>query len=541
MPNLPILLTLLILLYTMPHKPVVLVIFDGWGVAPSNPGNAITKARTPNFLEYVKNYPAMTLHASGVEVGLLFGEIGNSEVGHLNIGAGRVYYQSCPRVNQEIANGNFFSNAAFIRAITEVKTKKTKLHLIGLLTSGDVHASIEHLYALLELCKRNKLSKEVFVHVILDGRDCTYNGGRGFVEELQKKIAELKVGAIASITGRFYALDRDNRWERVEKAYRAMAEGVADRTGQDPVSSIDAAYAEKNYDEEFIPTVITKGGKPLATFAPGNAAIFFNFRPDRTRELTKAFVLPGFDKFKRIYTKDLFFVTMMEYEKDLPAVVAFPPVVIHNSLAETIGKAGLKQIHIAETEKYGHVTFFLNGTIEDPFPGEDRQLLSSPRVASYATEPAMAAPGITKAAVKAIDSGAYDLVIINFANADMVGHTGDVAATIKACEAVDKSLGEVVEHTLAAGGVAVVTADHGNAEEVLNLQTGEIDKEHSTNPVPLLIIGKEFLGTAGPGGDAPEGDLSLLPPVGVLADVAPTVLALMGLDKPPEMTGVSLI
>ncbi len=524
----------------MPYRPVVLTIFDGWGVAPASDGNAIARAKTPNFNEYLKNYPSMTVHASGNEVGLMFGEIGNSEVGHLNIGAGRIYYQSCPRVNQEIASGNFFTNQAFLHAILQAEQKKTALHLIGMLTTGNVHSSSEHLFALLELCKRNNF-KNVFVHVILDGRDCKLDSGKGLVAQLQNKMKLLGVGEIASISGRYYAMDRDNRWPRVEKAYRAMAEGVADRKSEDPQVTIQESYDQKVFDEEFVPTVITRGGKPVATFQPSDAAIFFNFRPDRARELTKAFVLPGFDKFTRNKVKDVFFVTMMEYEKDLPVVVAYEPIVIHNCLAEVISKAGLKQYHVAETEKYAHVTFFLNGTVEEPFPNEDRGLVPSPGVASYAEVPEMSAAEVTKKAIEAIDSQKYDFIIMNYANPDMVGHTGNAEATIKAVEFSDKCLGEIVKRTLANNGVVVMTADHGNAEEVLNLHTGEIDKEHSTNAVPLLIIGKDYLGQAGPGGDPPEGDLSLLPPVGILADVAPTVLKLMGLEVPPEMSGQPLI
>ncbi len=541
--NLPSLLILLTSSHAMsiPYKPVVLIIFDGWGVAPDSEGNAITRAKTPRFLEYLKNYPAMTLYAAGNEVGLLFGEIGNSEVGHLNIGAGRVYYQSCPRINQAIADGGFFSIQAFLKAIEHAKQNKTKLHLLGMVSNGNVHASTQHLIALLELCKKNKLTSDVYVHVILDGRDCHYNSGKIFVSELLAKMKELKVGEIASVAGRFYAMDRDNRWNRVEQAYNAMARGKSENMFDDPLQAIDASYAENVFDEEFVPAVITKRGKPVATIEDGDAVIFSNFRADRAREITKAFVLPGFDKFNREYIKDLFFVTMVEYEKDLPVTVAFEPIVVENCLAQVVSNNKLKQLHAAETEKYGHVTFFLNGTVEDAYTGEDRILVPSPKVANYAEVPEMSAFALTKEVVKAIDKKEYDLVVVNYANADMVGHTGNRDATIKACEAVDKCLGDVVEHTLALGGVAVVTADHGNAEEVLNLQTGEMDKEHSTNPVPLLVIGRDFLGQAGPEGDPPEGDLSLLPPVGVLADVAPTVLKLMGLEKPPEMTGTPLV
>ncbi|TSC83758.1 MAG: 2,3-bisphosphoglycerate-independent phosphoglycerate mutase [Parcubacteria group bacterium Gr01-1014_13] len=525
----------------MKYKPVVLVIMDGWGVAPSAEGNAITKAQTPNFVKFLKNYPTMTIHASGNEVGLLFGEMGNSEVGHLNIGAGRVYYQSCPRINQGIENGTFFTNPAFLSAINKVKTNKSKLHLVGLTSSGNVHASNAHLYALLELCKKEKLTKNVFVHAILDGRDALYNSGKDFILELQQKISEFKVGKIASLSGRYFAMDRDNRWDRCEKAYRAMAEGKADRYAEDPIQAIDEAYAQKNYDEEFIPTVLTSNDKPVAIIENGDAVIFFNFRPDRARELAQAFVVPSFSKFSKEYLNDLFFVTMTEYEKELPTVVAFPPVIVHNSLAEVVSKAGLKQLHVAETEKYAHVTFFLNGTVEEPFPGEDRLLIPSPKVSSYDQKPEMSALEITKEVNKAIDSGKYGFIVLNLANPDMVAHTGDLQAGIKACEITDKCLGEIADHALAQNGAVVITADHGNAEEMSNLQTGAIDKEHSTNPVPLIIIGKDFMGQAGPAGDAPEGDLSLMQPVGVLADVAPTVLKLLELTQPEDMNGQALV
>lgn len=483
----------------------------------------------------------MTLYASGTEVGLSFGEIGNSEVGHLNIGAGRVYYQSMPRINQSIADGSFFDVAAFKEALGKVKEKDSALHLISMLGSGNVHAANEHLFALLELCLRAKVTKNVFVHVILDGRDCSYNAGAGFVKELLEKMKSLGVGAIATVSGRFYAMDRDNRWERIAAAYQAMGLGRSEKLSDDPVKAIEESYANKVYDEEFVPTVITKSGKPVAIFSENDAAIFCNFRPDRARELTKAFVLPGFDKFERPYIPTLLFVTMMEYERDLPVRVAFQPQVVRQTLAETVSLAGLKQLHIAETEKYAHVTFFLNGTIEEAFPGEERMLVPSPHVANYVEVPAMSAPEITKELLKAATKTPYDLIVVNFANADMVGHTGNLPATVAACEIIDKCLGQIVDFVSSQGGVTVLTADHGNAEEVLNLQTGNMDKEHSTNPVPLLIIGKDFHGLAGPSGDAPEGDLSLLSPVGVLADVAPIVLKLMGITQPPEMTGRALI
>lgn len=525
----------------MSKRPIILAIMDGWGVAPHVDGNAIFRAETPNFNKFITNYPAMTVHASGTEVGLLFGEMGNSEVGHLNIGAGRVYYQSCPRINRAIEDGTFFENEALCAAIDHAKKNNSNLHLVGLVSSGNVHSSNQHLYALLDLCKRKKFTKNVFIHAVLDGRDALYNSGREFIAEAEKKIAEFKVGEIATLSGRYFAMDRDNRWDRCEKAYRAIVEGKADRYDQDPIAAIEKSYEQKIYDEEFVPTVITRKDKPISVMGEKDAVIFFNFRPDRARQLTEAFALPSFNKFAKTYSKDLFVATMTEYEKDLPVAVAFAPVVVHNCLAEVISKAGLKQLHIAETEKYAHVTFFLNGTVEEPFPGEDRVLIPSPHVSSYDQQPEMSALEIAKEAGKAIDSGKYDFIVLNIANADMVGHTGNLEAGIKACKIVDKCLGDIADHVLSQNGVMVITADHGNAEEMTNLQTGDIDKEHSTNPVPLIIVGKEFLGQAGPSGDPPEGDLSLLQPAGVLADIAPTILSLLGVAQPEDMTGAVLI
>ena len=524
----------------MRPKPLVLAILDGWGVAPDHKGNAIARAKTPNMDRFIREYPAMTLYASGNEVGLSFGEMGNSEVGHLNIGAGRVYYQTLPRINKDIASGSFFENTAFAQAAEHVKKNNSSLHLIGLVSPGNVHASQEHCYALLAFAKKKKI-KRVFLHAILDGRDAKEDSGIDFVRQLEAKIKELKVGEIASLSGRYYAMDRDNRWDRIEKAYRAMAEGRAAEYFKNPIDAIKASYEKQVFDEEFAPVVIGKEGHPTATVAEHDAVIFFNFRPDRARELTQAFVLPAFTKFERDYLKNLFFVTMTEYEKEIPVTVAYPPEIVHNCLAEVVSNAGLAQLHIAETEKYAHITFFLNGTVEDPFKGEERSIIPSPRVATYDKAPEMSANEITKEVLKAIKDEAYDAIFINYANADMVGHTGDMAATANGCEAVDKGLGKIADHVLAKGGVLLITADHGNAEEVLNIQTGERDKEHSTNPVPLLIIGNAYKGQAGPGGDAPEGDLSLLKPVGMLSDVAPTMLAMLGIEKPEEMTGRALI
>lgn len=522
-------------------RPLVLAILDGWGIAhPANEGNAIAAANVPNMNRFIREYPAMTLSASGAEVGLSFGEMGNSEVGHLNIGAGRVYYQTFPRIQNSIGSGDFFENKVFLQATAHVKKNKSALHLIGIIGPGNVHGSSEHCAALLRLAA-NEGVKNVYVHAILDGRDTIYNSGVDFVRELLEMMKTVKVGQLASLSGRYYAMDRDNRWDRVERAYRAMAEGKADRYATDPVQAVEESYENGVYDEEFLPTVMGEEGKPVGAVQPGDAVISYNFRPDRARELTEAFVLPAFAKFERKYIRDVFFVTMTEYEKEIPVTVAFPPQVIHNCLAEVISDAGLTQFHVAETEKYAHITFFLNGTIETPFAKEDRMIIPSPKVSSYDAAPEMSAGEITKEVVKAIESEKYDVIFLNYANADMVGHTGNADATRLGCEAVDAGLGLIAEHVLAKDGVLLVTADHGNGEEVINLQTHEIDKEHSTNPVPFIVVGNAFKGQAGPAGDPPEGDLSLLPPVGLLADVAPTILRILEIPQPDDMTGRPLM
>jgi 2,3-bisphosphoglycerate-independent phosphoglycerate mutase len=524
----------------MRPKPIILMILDGFGVAPPADGNAVTAAKMPNFRKYVESYPAMTLLASGSAVGLSWGEMGNSEVGHLTIGAGRIFFQSLPRISFSIENGEFFSNKAFLDAIEHCRKTKGDLHLMGLISPGNVHASDAHCHALLDLCARQKFDR-VFVHTFLDGRDTIYNSGISFIRELEAKMQEFKVGKIASLAGRYWAMDRDNRWERIQKAYEAIVLGKADTSVSSATEAIQHFYDQKVYDEQIPPVVIERGGKPTTTVKSGDSVIFFNFRPDRAREITKAFVLPTFEKFPRPEIKDLMFVTMTEYEKDLPVVVAYPPQVIDNCLAKVVSDAGMKQLHIAETEKYAHVTFFMNGMIENEFPGEDRVIIPSPRVSTYDKAPEMSAMQIAEKVVEEVSKNTYDLIILNFANPDMVGHTGDEQATIKANETVDKAMGMIVEATLAVGGVCLVTADHGNAEEVKNLMTGDMDKEHSTNPVPFLIIGKQFEGMRAPIGDVVGGDLSMTTPVGMLADVAPTVLKLMELPQPVEMTGKPLI
>lgn len=520
-------------------KPVVLAIIDGFGIAPPAEGNAITDANMPVFRRLVESYPAMTVHGSGGAVGLSWGEMGNSEVGHITIGAGRIFYQSLPRINLSIESGEFFTNPAFRKASAAVRASGGTLHLMGLVSAGGVHAAQEHLHALLDFCKREKIDK-VAVHAFLDGRDTQYNSAAGFLETLDTMFKTYGVGKLATLSGRFYAMDRDNHWERIELAYRAIVEG------QGPTAStwreaIDASYAKEVYDEQFVPTVLLEKKKPVATIQEGDAVIFFNFRPDRARQLTKAIVLPAFTGFERTYLKQLTFVSMTEYEKGLPLEVAFPPQLIETCLAKVIADAGMKQLHIAETEKYAHVTFFLNGMKEDAFAGEERVIVPSPRVSSYDEVPEMSAFVIAERVVKELAAGNFDFIVLNFANPDMVGHTGNLEATVKACEAVDKAIGMIADAVLAVNGAMIITADHGNAEEVKNLITNEMDKEHSTNPVPCLIVAKSLEGLKAPSGDVIGGDLSLNPPVGMLADIAPTVLKLLGIDQPPDMTGQPLV
>ncbi|MDO8425826.1 MAG: 2,3-bisphosphoglycerate-independent phosphoglycerate mutase [bacterium] len=520
-------------------KPVVLCVLDGFGVAPDYDGNAITRAKKPHLDALLRAYPAMTLAAAGLEVGLARGEMGNSEVGHLNIGAGRVFYQNRPRIDQAMLSGAFFENPAFLRATEHVKQHGSRLHLLGLVSSGGIHSHQEHLYALLELAKRAGV-RDVFVHAILDGRDAIRDSGKGFIAALEQRMKKLGIGVIASLSGRYYALDRDNRWDRVEKAYRAMVlgEGEHARAAQ---QAIVASYAKSVFDEEFIPTVITRGEQPVGSITDGDAVIFFNFRADRARQLTHALVDPSFTGFKRAALQQVVVATMMEYEQGLVEHVAFPSEDIPTCLAKVWSEAKLKQLHIAETEKYAHVTFFFNGMREQEYPGEDRVLIPSPKVATYDEQPEMSAPKLTDRLLKELALGAYDVAVVNFANPDMVGHTGKFAPTVVAVEAVDACIGRIADAVIESGGVLVITADHGNAEIVKKLDTGSIDKEHETNPVPLLVCGKQFAGQTNQELQSLEFDLSLLTPAGILADVAPTLLKIMGIKKPSSMTGQSLI
>jgi len=519
--------------------PGVLIVIDGFGVAPPGEGNAVVLAKKPNFDRYIRQYPTMTLRASGEEVGLSWGEMGNSEVGHLAIGAGRVYYQMFSRINTAIANGSFQTNEVFLKAFAYAKEHKSKLHLVGIMSPGKIHGMDEHCFELLKLAKEQGLS-DVFVHAILDGRDTVLNSAPDFIGKLLGVMKELGVGTLATMSGRYYSMDRDNRWDRIEKGYNAMVLG-AGPTAEDPIAALQESYKKEIFDEQFVPTVLVKGGHPVATISDKDVVLFYNFRPDRMREMTQAFALETFTAFERTRPSQLHLVSMAEYEKGLPVEVAFPPTTVENCLAEVLSKKGLKQLHIAETEKYAHVTFFMNGTREEAFAGEDRVIIPSPKVASYDEKPEMSARLITERVVKELQANAYDFYIINFANPDMVGHTGNLEATIKAVQVVDECLGKIVEQVLARDGHVFITADHGNAEEKKNLRTGALLKEHATNPVPFFLIGKSFEGQASLAGEVPDGDLSLMPPVGMLADVAPTILAVMGIEKPEEMEGEALL
>lgn len=523
-------------------KPVVLAILDGWGVAPASKGNGITLAKKPVFDHLVTTYPVMTLQASGEAVGLSWGEMGNSEVGHMNLGSGKIVYQTLPRINKAIETNTFKDNASLLKAINQVKKNNTKLHLLGLVSNGGVHSHQNHLYALLEMCKAHGV-KNVFIHVILDGRDTKKDGGLDFVKQLVDKIKELKVGKIASLSGRFYAMDRDNHWERIEQAYSVIAAGKAKVKEDNPINAIEKSYSKEIFDEEFIPTIIQEGGKPVATIDDNDAVIFFNFRADRGRQMTAAFTLPSFEKFPRAkkYT-NLVFVTLTEYDKDLPVDVAFTPEMIKTPLGKIFQDNNLTQLHAAETEKYAHVTFFFNGGNEAEYIGENRILVPSPSVMTYDLKPEMSANELNSKLISAIKQAKYDFIVVNYANPDMVAHTGVIPATIKAIETVDKCVGDLVNTVLAQNGVCLITADHGNAEELINLQTGEVDKEHSTNPVPFVVVGSRWEGqTLSPGMDNIEGDLSILTPSGMLADIAPTILNILEIPQPVEMTGRPLI
>lgn len=510
-------------------KPMTaLIILDGFGKNPQTEGNAIAQAKTPHLDALFAKYPNTSLNASGLAVGLPEGQMGNSEVGHLNIGAGRVVYQELTRITKAIQDGDFFKNPAFLDAMKAAKDNDKALHLFALCSDGGVHSHINHFLALVEMAKQQGLQK-VYLHCFMDGRDVPPTSGKGFIEQVQKKLAELGVGKIATIIGRYYAMDRDNRWERVEQAYNAMVLGEGNR-GTDPVAMVQKSYDDGDTDEFIKPIVITENEAPVATIQAGDSVIFANFRPDRAREITRSLIFEDFDGFER---KNGYFplqyVSMTQYDATFAdkLEVAFKPESLKNTLGEYLASQHKTQLRIAETEKYAHVTFFFNGGVEKENPGEDRALIPSPKVATYDLKPEMSAYEVAEEAVKRIESGKYDVMILNFANPDMVGHTGVMEAAIKAVEAVDECAGKVIDAVLATGGCVLLTADHGNAEKMIDENGGPMTA-HSTSPVPLLLADPAH----------PERKLA---DGGALCDLAPTMLALMNLPQPAEMTGKSLL
>ena len=510
-------------------RPFVLCVIDGWGVSDRQEGNAVALAQTPNMSLWRTTYPYTTLAAAELAVGLPEGQMGNSEVGHLNIGAGFVVYQDSTRISEAIRDESLFENPILTGACRHARERGTRLHLLGLLGPGGVHAYSDHLYALLRLAQMQGL-REVYVHPFLDGRDTPPQSAIPFTEELLAVADKLGTGRVATVSGRYYAMDRDKRWERTEKAYRALVFGEGLRA-TDPVAAIQAAYDQGTTDEFVLPTVIVDGDAPVATVGDGDAIIFFNFRTDRGRQLTRAFTVPDFDGFDRgKQLEDLYYVTMTEYEAGLPVEVAFPPKDVEEPLAKVVSDAGLTQFHTAETEKYAHVTFFLNGGQEEPFPGEERVLVPSPKVPTYDLQPEMSARPVTEEVLQAIAGGQYDIIMMNFASPDMVGHTGVLEATVTAVGVVDECLGRIADAVLAAGGAMLITCDHGNAEQMIDPVTGAPHTAHTTNPVPCVILAPE---------DSPFRHRPLVSG-GKLADVAPTILELLGLPQPGAMTGRSL-
>lgn len=508
----------------MAKKPVMLMILDGFGLSDNLEGNAVRAANKPNWDFLINNYPNTTISASGLEVGLPEGQMGNSEVGHLNIGAGRIIYQELTRISKEIKEGDFFRNSALNFAIDKAIENKSSLHLMGLLSDGGVHSHIEHVKALISLCKEKGL-KKVYIHGFLDGRDVLPSSALNFINDLEDHMNKEETGKFATISGRYYAMDRDNRWERVQLAYNAIVKGEGN-TASTPQEAVNLAYHDNKTDEFVIPTVILKEGKPTALVQNKDSVIFFNFRPDRARELTRALNDKEFSGFER-NSLDLNYVCMTQYDKTIENVeVAYRPESYVNTLGEYISKNGLKQLRIAETEKYAHVTFFFNGGIEAPNKDENRILIPSPKVATYDLKPEMSAYEVTESVLKALDEDTYDMIVLNLANPDMVGHTGVIEAAVKAIETVDTCVGKIVEKIISKDGTAFITADHGNAETMIDFSTGKPMTAHTTNLVPFVYVSK---------------NAKPLRNHGILADIAPTILEVLSLPKPSEMTGNSLI
>ena len=511
----------------MSKKPVVLMILDGYGLNKTHEGNAVYEAKKPVMDRLMKECPFVEGQASGLAVGLPDGQMGNSEVGHLNMGAGRIVYQELTRITKSIQDGDFFKNEEFLAAVENCKKNNSALHLFGLLSDGGVHSHITHVYGLLELAKRNGLDK-VFVHCFLDGRDTPPASGKDFVAALEEKMKELGVGKVASVMGRYYAMDRDNRWDRVELAYKALTAGEGNK-GTSATALIQASYDDGKTDEFVVPAVMTgEDGNAIGTIRDNDSVIFFNFRPDRARELTRAFCMDEFDGFERGARKNVAYICFTEYDATIPnKEVAFKKVELKNTFGEYLAAHGMKQARIAETEKYAHVTFFFNGGVEEPNEGEDRILVKSPKVATYDLQPEMSAPEVCDKLCAAIRSEKYDVIVINFANPDMVGHTGILEAAIKAVETVDTCVGKAVDAIKEVNGQLFICADHGNAEQLVDYETGAPFTAHTTNPVPFILV------NADPSYKLREN--------GCLADIIPTLIELMGMEQPAEMTGKSLL
>ncbi len=509
----------------MSKKPTVLMILDGYGLNEKTEANAIAEASTPVMDNLMATCPFVKGNASGLAVGLPDGQMGNSEVGHLNMGAGRIVYQDLTRITKEIEDGTFFENTELKRAMENAKENNSGLHMFGLLSDGGVHSHNTHVYALLEMAKRYGLTK-VYVHCFLDGRDTPPASGKDYVQALSDKMAEIGVGEVASVMGRYYAMDRDNRWDRVEKAYRALTAGEGE-TAASGVEAVAQSYAKDVTDEFVIPTVVVKDGAPVATIQDKDSVIFFNFRPDRAREITRTFCCDDFTGFERGARRDVVYVCFTEYDVTIPnKTIAFNKVSINNTFGEFLAANNMTQARIAETEKYAHVTFFFNGGVEAPNAGEDRILVNSPKVATYDLQPEMSVYEVCGKVQEAVTSGKYDVVITNFANPDMVGHTGVENAAVKAIEAVDECVGKVVEAVKSVEGKLFICADHGNAEQLVDYETGAPFTAHTTNPVPFILVNCD-------GYELREG--------GCLADIAPTLIELMGMEQPAEMTGKSLL
>ena len=526
-------------------KPLVLVILDGWGYRADSNANAIALARKPNYDRLLREYPNTLIHTSGKYVGLPEGQMGNSEVGHLNIGAGRIVHMDITRIDLMIQNGDFFSHPTLVAAMKHARSGGRRLHIFGLVSDGGVHSQITHLYALLKMAKQQGVDR-VFVHAFMDGRDTLPTNGVAYLEQLQQKMREYGSGKIASVSGRYYAMDRDRRWERIVKAYSAMVYGNAEGgTYIDPVQGVKESYNKGTTDEFVVPFVcVDNRGEPLATIRDEDACVCFNFRADRARQITRALArnsginseqgrdLPGAEDLDAAIARDrtpnqLHYVCMTQYDKKFSLPVVIPPESLNNILANVMAQENLRNLRVAETEKYAHVTYFFNGGVEQPFPGEDRVLVASPKVATYDLKPEMSAAGIADAVVKAVEDGTFDVVIVNFANADMVGHSGKIAPTVKAVEVVDACLGRLESAVRAKGGAMLITADHGNAELMIDPVTGGPHTAHTTNPVPFIAV-------------ADNSNAFALKPNGSLRDISPTLLGLLGMKQPGEMTGHDL-